>query len=337
MMKSVVCIEPGILEIQEIAKPTVKPGHVLVKIKRVGICGTDLHAFNGNQPFFQYPRVLGHELAGEIESVGEGVSLEVGKSVYIIPYLACEKCIACRHGRTNCCTDMKVLGVHLDGGMCEFLQVPENYVVVTQGLDHDQLAVVECLAIGAHAVRRGQIKAGTNVLVVGTGPIGMGIVQFAKEAGARVLVMDVNIERLEFCKQQLGADDIIVAGIGAAEKLASLTNNECAVTVFDATGNPAAMEAGFNFVAHGGSYVLVSVVKSNINFSDPEFHKREMSLLGSRNATREDFEHVINCLINNKVTVDTMITHRGALLDLPELIKDWIQPSFGVIKAVVEV
>jgi 2-desacetyl-2-hydroxyethyl bacteriochlorophyllide A dehydrogenase len=336
-MKSVVCVEPGILEIQDTLKPKNKPGQVVVKIKRIGICGTDIHAFKGNQPFFEYPRVLGHELAGVIDSVGDDVTLNVGKSVYIIPYMACKACIACRRGRTNCCTNMKVLGVHLDGGMCEYIQVPQEYVVVAEDLKLEQLAVVECLAIGAHAVKRGQIEADTNVLVVGTGPIGMGILQFAKEAGARVLVMDVNEERLTFCKDQLGADEIIVAGAGAAEQLAALTNNEFAVTVFDATGNPSAMEAGFSWVAHGGNYVFVSVVKADINFNDPEFHKREMTLLGSRNATREDFEHVINCLSTDRVKVDSMITHRGALSDLPDLIHDWCLPDSGVIKAVVEV
>jgi len=336
-MKSVVCSEPGSLVIQDVAGPVDKPGQVIVKIKRIGICGTDIHAFGGNQPFFQYPRVLGHELSGEIESVGEGVELSPGQDVYIVPYMSCGHCIACTRGKTNCCTDIQVLGVHVDGGMCEYLQVPEQYVISTKGMDLDQLAVVECLAIGAHAVRRAKLTAESTVLVVGAGPIGMGIMQFAKEAGAKVFVMDMNEERLAFCEDELAADQVIQAGPAAYEKIASLTDGDFIDTVFDATGNPKAMEAGFRLVAHGGSYVLVSVVKADIRFADPEFHKREMTLMGSRNATREDFEHVVNCLENGSVKVSAMITHKGKLLDLPELLPTWCDPQNGVIKAVVEV
>ena len=337
MMKSVVCNEPGSLLVRDVARPVDKPGQVIVKIKRIGICGTDIHAFGGNHPFFQYPRVLGHELSGEIASVGEGVALTPGQEVYIVPYMSCGSCIACRRGKTNCCTDIQVLGVHVDGGMCEYLQVPEQYVITTAGMDLDQLAVVECLAIGAHAVRRAKLTAGSTVLVVGAGPIGMGVMQFAKVAGAKVFVMDMNAERLAFCKDQLGADQVIQAGPTAREQISALTSGDFIDTVFDATGNAKAMEAGFELVAHGGSYVLVSVVKAEISFADPEFHKREMTLLGSRNATREDFEQVVSCLENGSVNANAMITHRGALLDLPTLLPQWCKAESGVIKAVVEV
>jgi len=337
MMKSVVCMEPGKLEMRQTPKPEVQPGQVLVKIRRIGICGTDIHAYAGNQPFFEYPRVLGHELGGTIEAVGEGVSLQTGEAVYVIPYIACGHCIACRRSKTNCCTDMQVLGVHVDGGMCEYLQVPAQQVVSCAALELDQLALVECLAIGAHAVRRAAIRAGSTVLVVGAGPIGMGVMQFAQAEGARVIMMDTNPERLAFCKDQLGADEVVLAGEDAAEELARLTANEFAETVFDATGSPAAMAAGFNWVAHGGNYIFVSVVKADVSFFDPDFHKREMSLLGSRNATYEDFEHVVACLSDGRVKAAPMITHRGTLDTLVELLPQWSQPGSGVIKAVVEI
>ncbi|MFT2111217.1 zinc-binding alcohol dehydrogenase family protein [Marinomonas sp. 2405UD68-3] len=336
-MKSVVCTQPGEMEVRDIERPQDRAGQVIVKIKRIGVCGTDIHAFGGNQPFFQYPRVLGHELSGVIDSIGEGVNLEVGQEVYIVPYMSCGQCIACRNAKSNCCSNIQVLGVHVDGGMCEYLQVPAEYVIKTDGIPLDQLAVVECLAIGAHAVRRSEIKVDTDVLVVGAGPIGMGIAQFAKEKGARVIVMDTNQERLDFCKNTLKLDAVVQAGEGATEALAELTNNEFILTVFDATGNPKAMEAGFKWVAHGGRYVLVSVVKSDISFSDPEFHKREMTLMGSRNATHEDFAHVVSCLRNGSVIAESMITHRGALLDLPTLLPEWSKSESGVIKALIEV
>lgn len=335
-MKTVVCMQPGQIVVRNAPKPEPGPGEVLVKIKRIGICGTDIHAFAGNQPYFQYPRVLGHELAGIIESVGQGVSLVPGKAAYIIPYMECGNCIACRHGKTNCCTNMQVIGVHLDGGMCEYIAVPEDHVVVAESLTLDQLALVECLAIGAHAVRRANVQAGATVLVVGAGPIGMGIMQFAKVQGARVIALDVNQERLQFCRDSLGVDEIIVAGADIKAQLERLTNGDYPQIVIDATGNPKAMMDGFEWVAHGGSYVFVSIVKADITFSDPEFHKRELTLLGSRNATPEDFRHVVNCLQNGSVTASPMITHRGNFDQLTDLLPVWSAPSSGVIKAVVE-
>lgn len=336
-MKSVFCIQPGVMEIHDIPRPEDKAGHVIIKIKHIGVCGTDIHAFAGQQPYFQYPRVLGHELSGLIDSVGDGVDMVIGQPVYVIPYLACGQCVACRHGKPNCCTDIQVIGVHVDGGMCEYLQVPVEYVVETNDMPLDQMAVVECLAIGAHAVRRSELQANSNVLVVGAGPIGMGIAQFAKERGARVIMMDTNKERLDFCKSDLHVDDIVIAGAEATERLAELTDGEFLMSVFDATGNPKAMEACFQWVAHGGKLILVSVVKANIQFADPEFHKREMSIIGSRNATKEDFEHVIKCLRDKRVVASSMITHRGGLLDLPVLLPLWSKRETGVIKALIEV
>ncbi len=336
MMKTVVCMQPGQMVMSTAPKPTPQPGEVLIKIKRIGICGTDIHAFAGNQPYFQYPRVLGHELAGIIESVGQGVSLTPGKAAYIIPYMECGTCIACRHGKTNCCTNMQVIGVHLDGGMCEYLAVPEDHVVVAENLTLDQLALVECLAIGAHAVRRANVQAGATVLAVGAGPIGMGIMQFAKVQGARVIALDMNQERLQFCQDSLGVDEVIHAGDDVKARLEHLTNGDYPQIVIDATGNPKAMMAGFEWVAHGGSYVFVSIVKADISFSDPEFHKRELTLLGSRNATPEDFRHVVNCLQKGSVAASPMITHRGDFNQLTELLPVWSAPNSGVIKAVVE-
>jgi 2-desacetyl-2-hydroxyethyl bacteriochlorophyllide A dehydrogenase len=337
MMKSVVCTEPGQMRIQEVSLPQVKPDHVLVRIKRIGICGTDLHAFSGNQPFFQYPRVLGHELSGYVESAPQKSDLVVGDTVYIIPYMACGNCVACKQAKPNCCTHIQVLGVHVDGGMCEYLQVPEQYVIKANNIDLDELAIVECLAIGAHAVRRSQTGVGKNVLVVGAGPIGMGIIQLAKASGAVISVLDTNEDRLEFCKKQLGADFVIKVDNDVITQLSELTNGDFYDSVFDATGNPTAMQAGFQYVAHAGNYILVSVVKGKISFVDPEFHKREMTLMGSRNATREDFEQVVKGIQSGKIKAQTMITHRADLLDLPELIAQWSLPQSGVIKAVVEV
>ncbi|EWH08964.1 alcohol dehydrogenase GroES domain-containing protein [Catenovulum agarivorans DS-2] len=335
-MRSIVCVEPGKLESQIKDKPVAASGEVLVKIKSIGICGTDIHAFGGNQPFFSYPRVLGHELSGEIEAVGEGVDLPIGQAVYVIPYISCGKCVACRKGKTNCCSNIEVIGVHRDGGMCEYLAVPASAVVKADGLSFNDMAVVECLAIGAHAVRRAQISQQDTVLVLGAGPIGIGALQFAQEAGAKVLVADVKQEKLDFCRKEYQVDGVVDVTADVEAQLRDLTQGDFPSVIIDCTGNLKAMQSAFTQLAHGGTIVFVSVVKGDVSFTDTEFHKRETTLLGSRNATLEDFEHVVACLKAGTVKSSALITHTTKFSGLVESFTQWVKPESGVIKAVVE-
>jgi threonine dehydrogenase-like Zn-dependent dehydrogenase len=187
-MKTLVCTEPGRFEYATGSKPELKKGQAVIKIKRIGICGTDLHAFEGTQPYFNYPRILGHELAGELLEFDDAAGFEVGESVTFIPYFNCGGCIACRRGKPNCCVNMQVCGVHVDGGMVEYLSVPSSSLLHGEGLSFDELALVEPLAIGAHGVRRAAVEAGEFVLVIGAGPIGLATMEFARIAGGRVLL-----------------------------------------------------------------------------------------------------------------------------------------------------
>ncbi|MFG6138080.1 zinc-binding alcohol dehydrogenase family protein [Halomonas sp. B23F22_10] len=337
-MRALVCTQPHSLELREIPEPRCAPGEAMIRVRRVGICGTDIHAYGGNQPYFEYPRVLGHELSGDIVATGEGVDSElIGQSAYVIPYLHCGECRACRQGKTNCCQNMQVVGVHRDGGMAEYLSVPADHLVTSDTLEPESLALIECLAIGAHAVRRAAVEAEELAVVVGAGPIGMGILQIAKSRGARTVVVDTNHERLAFCRDTLGADCVLHAlDDNVEEQLLALNSGALADVVFDATGNPKAMNRGFDFAGHGARYVLVSVVKADIAFHDPDFHKKELSLLGSRNATREDFETVARLMAEGRLQSTAMITHTGAFDALPELMPAWCQPESGVIKAMVE-
>ena len=337
-MKVAICQKPHELEINEIQKPVAQQGEALVRIRRIGICGSDLHAFKGEQPYFTYPRVLGHELAGEIESVPEGNhGLSTGDPVAVLPYLECGRCIACRAGRTNCCIQLNVLGVHSDGGMCEYITVPADHLVKADGLDWDRIALVECLAIGAHAVRRADVQPGEYALVIGTGPIGLGALQLAKVAGANVIAMDILESRLAYCKAELGIEHTVIAGKDGAERLAGITGGDFPTVVFDATGNAASMKAALGYLSHGGRLVYVGLVKGDVSIDDPEFHKRETTLLSSRNATREDFVHVIASFKSGKATASGFVTHRTTLEDLPKHLENWTRPESGVIKAVVEV
>lgn len=332
-MKSLVCIQPGELEYKIMAEPAAVPGQALLRVKRIGICGTDLHAYEGTQPFFNYPRILGHELALEVVDA-EGFEKE--EAVTIIPYFHCGTCIACRTGKPNCCARINVFGVHVDGGMKEYISVPASLVLHGEGLSFDELALVEPLAIGAHGIRRTAVQPGEFVLVVGAGPIGLGIIEFARIAGAHVIVLDVNSQRLAFCKDNLQIEHTINGATeNVTERLMEITKGDMPTVVIDATGNLKAINNAFQYMAHGARYVLVGLQKENIQVSHPEFHKREATLMSSRNATREDFAKVIQSMRQGKVNPATYITHRVTFGEVKEQFKSWLDPLNGVIKAMV--
>lgn len=336
-MLTVICETPGTLRAEQRERPVRGDGEVLLRVKRVGVCGTDLHIFTGNQPFLQYPRVMGHELSGVVEEGVPGGRLAAGDTVYVMPYISCGSCVACRQGKTNCCVNIQVLGVHRDGAFTEYLSLPEAFVHKADGATLDQAAMIEFLAIGAHAVRRGDVQPGQRVLVVGAGPIGMAAMIFARLRGAEVTAIDGRQDRVEFCRRELGVTHAVTLGDGDEAKLAAVTDGEFFDQVFDATGNAKAIERGFAFVAHGGKYVLISVVRDTITFSDPEFHKRETTLLGSRNATTEDFETVLAAMRAGQVPTTALNTHRMALADVPTDFAQLLDPARGVVKAIVEV
>lgn len=335
-MLTVICETPGVLRAIEGAAPTRAEDEVLLRIRRVGVCGTDLHIFTGNQPYLAYPRVMGHEIAGTVEEAPTGSALQHGDTVFVMPYLSCGQCVACRQGKTNCCVNIQVLGVHRDGAFTEYLSVPAQFVRKAEGVSLDQAAMVEFLAIGAHAVRRADVQPGQRVLVVGTGPIGMAALLFAGLRGGRVTALDTRAERVAFCKQHLGAHAGVLIGDNDLEELRALTEGDFYDVVFDATGNARAMERGFQFIAHGGKYVMVSVVRDSITFSDPEFHKREATLLGSRNATMEDFETVLDAMRAGQIPTTALNTHRMPLADVPARFATLLDPTQGVVKALVE-
>ena len=335
-MRAIRCAAPGRLDVVDVEEPRRGRGEVLVRMRRMGICGTDMHIFGGRQPYFEYPRVIGHELSGEVAEAEPGSGLEVGDIVYINPYLACGSCHACRIGKTNCCMTLKVLGVHMDGGLTGLLSLPRANVLKADGLDVDQAAMVEFLAVGAHAVSRSGVGAGQSVLVAGGGPIGVGVALFAMLRGASVLVADMRPERLAFCADVLGVETLTVTP-DVTEELHERTRGEFHEVVFDATGSPKSMETQFAHVASGGTYVLVGIVKGDIVFSDAEFHRRELTLLASRNALPADFETVVDAMRAGHVPTGALNTHRVAFNDLPARMPSLVDPASGVIKALVDI
>jgi 2-desacetyl-2-hydroxyethyl bacteriochlorophyllide A dehydrogenase len=334
-MKTLICTRPGLFDYVERETPHSKKDTTILRIQRIGICGTDLHAFEGTQPYFQYPRVLGHELAALIEETGAD-GFQKGDPVTFIPYFHCGNCIACRNGKTNCCVSLQVCGVHVDGGMSEFFSVPTWSLLHSEGLTLDQLALVEPLAIGAHAARRAGVTANEFVLVIGAGPIGIGTMEFIRISGGRVIAMDVNEDRLKACREKFGMHRIVQAGTGdEAEQLKEITGGDMPTVVIDATGNLGAINKGFEYMSHGGRYVLVGLQKGNISFSHPEFHKREASLMSSRNATKKDFGFVIDCIRNGLVDPSKYVTHRLDFDQVKESFAELLDPASKVIKAMV--
>lgn len=319
-MRAITCTKPGAMNEIKIEIPNdIGSSDVLVEIKRIGICGTDIHAFGGNQPFFTYPRILGHELSGIVKAIGSGVeNIQVEDCVAIIPYMHCGECLACKSGKTNCCTQMQVLGVHIDGGMAEYLKVPASHVLVVNDLTLDDAAIVEPLSIGAHAIRRAAIESGETVLIIGAGPIGLGVARFAKLQGAKTIIMDISEERLRFCQEWADCDVAIQATEDAMQQLLEANEGVLPSVVLDATGNKHSMMKAFDYVGHGGKLIFVGLVKDTISFFNPDFHSKEMTLFGSRNATKEDFDYVIRCLskglvkpsyVTNKIEFKDVISY----------------------------
>jgi 2-desacetyl-2-hydroxyethyl bacteriochlorophyllide A dehydrogenase len=332
-VNALVCLEPGRLQLVDLPAPQSAGDAALVRPRKVGICGTDYHIFEGKHPFLKYPRIMGHELAVEVLRAPSGSTVREGEICVVNPYLSCGRCIACQAGKSNCCTTLSVLGVHQDGGMAGLLSVPATNLVRADGLSADECATVEFLAIGAHAVRRGSVTSRDNVLVVGAGPIGLGTALFAQLTGATVAVLDHDMERAARAKSITHAA-VVRPG---TDDWREFTQGNGFDVVFDATGNQHAMEKSFDFVAHGGRYVLVGVIKESIAFKDPDFHRKEMTLLASRNATSEDFERVIAALRTGKVPVERLITHRTGLADAVRNIPLWATQKTGLIKALIEI
>jgi 2-desacetyl-2-hydroxyethyl bacteriochlorophyllide A dehydrogenase len=338
-MQAIILTEPGALErSSQPPPPPPSRDEVQVRVHRVGICGTDLHAFAGRQPFFTYPRILGHELAVEIVALGTTSldhNLHIGDHCCIRPYLNCGQCGACLRGFPNACMNMQVMGVHRDGGMREMINVPIDKLHASSLLNDEALALVETLSIGAHAVQRAQIIPGEFALVIGMGPIGLGVGKFAAMSGAKVIAMDVSDSRLAFMRQQPEIAYMVDGRQDIMEQLKAINPHDLPTVVFDATGNAQSMMNSFDYVAHGGRLVFVGLFQGEVRFADPEFHRREMTLLASRNATLRDFQHVIGALEGGQVDVSAWTTHRVSADQIIGDFPKWIEPNSGVFKAML--
>lgn len=325
------------LDVDEPSAPA--PGEALVRVHRIGICGTDYGGFLGKMPFFSYPRIPGHELGVEVLAVGDGVTnVRPGDRCAVEPYINCQTCYACQRGFTNCCENHRTLGVMMDGGMCERMLLPARKLHVSKTLTFDQLALVETLAIGCHAVDRGNPQPGEHVLVIGAGPIGLSVIEFARLSGAKTIVLDMNEARLEFCRTQMGVDHTIAVR-GDGSELADLeqfTGGRLADLVVDATGSNKSMSAALGYCAFAGRLVYVGITQQELSFLHaPVMHRRELTLLASRNALSRDFARIIQLIEEGRIDTRPWITHQASFETMIETFPTWLKPESGVIKAVV--
>ncbi|WP_428389353.1 zinc-binding alcohol dehydrogenase family protein [Mucisphaera sp.] len=336
-MRTLVLERPGSWRMAETAEPASPgAGEAVVRVRRVGVCGTDIHAFKGEQPFFEYPRILGHELGVEIEAVGEGVTgVSVGDRCAVEPYLNCGVCRVCRLGRTNCCVELKCLGVHTDGGMRDRIVLPASKLHVSRSLGLDALALVETLGIGKHAVSRAAVGEGESVAVVGLGPIGLTAALFAKLAGADVVGLDVSAERAQAAERLLGIRTLVIDPSAPAAEQWQAKFGELPFKVLDATGHRGSMQGSFGLTGQGGTLTFVGLLLGEIGFDDPEFHRKEMTLLASRNSVAADFREIIEHLEAGRIDVEAWVTHRASVAGFVDVFEDWLRPGAGLLKGVV--
>ena len=338
-MQTLILQTPGEFTLLDtLPPPSLQPHEALVRVHRIGVCGTDLHAYRGRQPFFSYPRILGHELGVEVVALGGPTDrVQVGDRCAVEPYLNCGHCIACRRGKSNCCATLHVLGVHADGGMCELLTVPIHKLHVSTQLTFEQLALVETLAIGAHAVERANPQPDDTVLIIGAGPIGLAVLESIRPLGCTVVVADREEKRVAFVRHQFANSTALQAGDALLDQFHQVFNDNLPTVVFDATGNPASMNQAIDYVAPGGVLVYVGLFQGNLTFSDPLFHRKEITLLSSRNALPATFRHLIDRIERGDINTAPWITHRVALVDVPLEFPHWLDPANGVIKAMIEI
>ena len=326
------------IEIDEPCSPG--PGEALIRTHRMGICGTDISCYLGKFPFFDYPRIPGHELGVQILETGDGVeNVKVGDLCSVEPYLNCGECYACIKEQGNCCQNLKVFGVMMDGGLCEQSLIRADKLHPSQKLSAEQLALVETLAIGCHASDRGNPLEGENLLIIGAGPIGLATLEFNRLSNTKISIMDMSEERLDFCRKHYGIESLIrYKGDGSEKKeMLEATNGNLFDLVTDATGNPNSMAGALQYVAHTGRLVYVGITTDTIAFSHPSLHRPEISIFASRNALPKDFPRIIKLIEQGIINTDPWITHHIKFDEVDQCFPEVSHPSSGAIKAIIQV
>lgn len=337
-MKALQINNEGSVQVAEIGKPTVGTGEILLRIKYVGFCGSDLNTYLGRNPMVKMPVIPGHEVGAVIEEIGEGVpaGFMKGMNVTVNPYTNCGKCASCRNGRVNACEHNETLGVQRNGSMQEYLVLPWNKVIPATGLSEKECALIEPMSVGFHAVSRAQVTDIDTVVVIGCGMIGLGAIVRANIRGAHVIAIDLDDEKLELAKR-LGAKDAINSKTdNVVERVKEITDGYMADVVIEAVGSPVTYVTAIDIVAFTGRVVCIGYAKSEVSFQTKYFVQKELDIRGSRNAMPEDFRAVIQYLQNGTCPKDELISAVVKPEQAGDILKTWSENPGKVFRILVE-
>jgi len=336
-MKSICITSPDNISLTTRPVPVPGPGEVRVALRYVGYCGSDLSSFQGRNPMVDFPRVPGHELSGVIDDIGTAVphGYVTGQQVTILPYFNCGTCIACRNNRPNACRNNQTMGVQREGALSEYTCVPYRHIIPVDTLCQRDIALVEPLAVGFHAVERARIQPGEKVVVLGVGMIGLGILLAALRKGAHVIAVDLSAKKLEIARQ-LGAVEIINASTeDVITRLLSLTNGEGPSVILEAAGSPHTFRQAVDVASKCARVVYVGYTKVPVEFETRLFVSKEIEILGSRGATRQDFEKVIGFLHDNPACADIIISRTVSIEQADSAMREWAANPGGITKILV--
>jgi len=337
-MKKLLINEPGSVSLVDEAAPEVKAGEILLGLKYVGFCGSDLSTYLGKNPMVQYPRVPGHEISAVIEEIGDSVpeGFAVGEPVTVVPYTNCGQCPSCRRGRAYACQFNQTLGVQRDGAMQKVISVPWQKVLKAPKLNELELAMVEPLTVGFHAIDRGRVTDSDIVMVLGCGMIGAGAIVRAALRGATVIAVDIDDHKLNLAKN-LGANHTINSMTSDLhETLTGLTNGDGPDVVVEAAGNPITYRAAVDEVAFAGRVICIGYAAKEVSFATKLFVQKELDIMGSRNATPEDFRAVISYLERGTFPLEKMITQKVKPEDAADAVAAWAAEPGKVMKILLD-
>lgn len=338
-MKALYLIEPGKTEIREIDRPTPGEGEVLLKVGRVGFCGGDLNGFRGLFELQEYPVVLGHELGAVIEEMGTGVpgSFRVDFKVTVYPYLNCGICMSCRKGRPNACQDNRTMGVRRPGAMTQYITVPWQVLFPSEHLSLRELALVEPLTVGFHAVNRGRICAGEKVAVIGCGIVGMGAVAASVERDAEVIAVDIDDSKMDIARKAGVAHTINTSKVDMHGVLSEITDGEGPDVIIEAVGNSQTYRAAVDEVAYTGRVVYIGYAKKPVEYETGMFVRKEIEIYGSRNCEKNvDFPAVIAYLEKGRFPVDDVISRVVTLDEAGQALAEWSENPGPITKILVD-
>ena len=337
-MKSIQIVSPGKVQIADLPQPILEQGEVLLKIKYIGFCGSDLNTYLGRNTLTKYPCVPGHEIAATIFAIGNAVPahLKVDQNVTVVPYTNCGQCSSCKKGRFNACQYNETLGVQREGAMQEYIKIPWQKLITDDQLSEKELVMVEPLTVGFHSVDRGRITDIDTVLVFGCGMIGSGAIIRSVLRGAKVIAVDIDDKKLELAKK-IGAHHCINSKtINLHDALQVITNGHGPDVIIEAAGNPFTYQSAIEEAAFAARIVCIGYAKNEVSFATRLWVLKELDIMGSRNASPSDFEAVVNYLKTCTFPLDEMISRIVRPEEVAEAFSAWASNPGEVTKILVQ-